>query len=292
MREHMRSFIEKKTNRLGRELPGIIWPIVKSASGDNNNMDSAKDKISSIILDKIADISTCVQEEYSCQQREIADEIRFEVEGITNQLKRVNVDVASITYSGIEVIKPEDIDMGSGNLNDSLNTVGTVATVAGEFLESAAGKELVKQLGKTVLGKTVLAPVLGVIGPVLGPAGWIVTGVSLLKSILGGNDSEERAAMARAQQESELRRRQAEAEAQAEQDLHQKCEYMAEDFADAMRHEISHSIDEFFVNIERPFNEQLKSESEQCDKMLAVSAELNEIYGNFVRIDNSIAAKI
>lgn len=292
MREHMRSFIEKKTNRLGRELPGIIWPIVKSASGDNNNMDSAKDKISSIILDKIADISTCVQEEYSCQQREIADEIRFEVEGITNQLKRVNVDVASITYSGIEVIKPEDIDMGSGNLNDSLNTVGTVATVAGEFLESAAGKELVKQLGKTVLGKTVLAPVLGVIGPVLGPAGWIVTGVSLLKSILGGNDSEERAAMARAQQESELRRRQAEAEAQAEQDLHQKCEYMAEDFADAMRHEISHSIDEFFVNIERPFNEQLKSESEQCDKILAVSAELNEIYGNFVRIDNSIAAKI
>ena len=97
--------------------------------------------------------------------------------------------------------------------------------------------------------------------------------------------------MAEAAREAEIKRRQVEAEQQYRQELQQKCQYMSEDLADTLLHDISNTINEVFGKLEAPFKESLTANKEAVASMINACNELNRIYGEYDIIDTEIAAK-
>lgn len=290
VRNSMKEYVQARANHLGRELPEVIWPIVKA----EKEQEIIKENVNSVVMDSVAKECERIQDELQLQLKESVENLQVEIEDYKELLEKrqSKIDVSlNVKELKIDDSNLPEIPVKSDDLISTLDTVSMAAKMAGEFIKTTAGKTMLKFLGGTVLGKTVLAPLTTVVGPILGPAGWIVTGISILKSLLGGGNEEGERMMAEAAREAEIKRRQVEAEQQYRQELQQKCQYMSEDLADTLLHDISNTINEVFGKLEAPFKESLTANKEAAASMINACNELNRIYGEYDIIDTEIAAK-
>lgn len=290
IREGMSEFVYRKSSRLARELPDELWSVIKASQGKNE--EDIQKTINEITMNKVSSICGEVQQEYQAKMKEITDDLQGDIDALVSHLgkispnvgKQINVDAMHLN----DVSAPE---MGGKNeqMISTLTAISSAAAMAGEVLVSDLGKKLLLEMGKTVIGKTII-PYVSLIAPILGPAGWLVTGISIIKSLMSGNGKEEQQRHADEQQ-NELRRRQAEAEAQAKHELHQKCVYMADDLAESIMMKLDKIISETFNKIAAPIKADFTEIKNKESNILWICNELGAIYNSYDVLDKKINAR-
>ena len=289
IREGMSEFVYRKTSRLSRELPTEIWNVVKSSQGKNET--DVQQMINEITMKKVSVICEDVQNEYQAKMKEITDDLQGDIELLVTNMEKLNpklenqVNLDNLSLNDVSV---PNVDEKNKQMVNTLTAISSAAAMAGEVLVSDLGKKMLFELGKTVVGKAVI-PYVSLIAPILGPAGWLVTGISIIKSLLS-NDKEKQQRQADEQQ-NELRRRQAEAEANAQHELHQKCVYMADDLADTLMGELNRMISETFGKLFAPLKDNVEELQRKNDSVLWACNELGVIYNELNAVDERLYQK-
>ena len=273
IRHAINSYIDRETEKLGATLPQKIW----------NSRDN-QDRVQEIIAAEIEKLNTRVQNEIQRQLKDAAtileseltlfaeiklDASTVDAESFKNILAQLNETAASSSKS--LVVQNDE------QKNDSANI--SIAT----GLLTEGGRELGKQLAKTEIGKMLAKTTLGKIFsnavPIVGPVITIVTAIDALRKLFGNNDDYEKL-KAQIDAQNEANRRHFEAQKQAQQELDQKCRYLADDLADKFKSETDKSVTEILAKYEEPFKAEIaarKSEGEQvADDVLTLRELLNE----------------
>ena len=273
IRRAVNSYIDRETEKLGATLPQKIW----------NSRDN-QDHVQEIIAAEIEKLNTRVQNEIQRQLKDAAtileseltlfaeiklDASTIDADSFKNILSQLNETAASSSKS--LVVKNGEQKNDSANLS--------IAT----GLLTEGGRELGKQLAKTEIGKMLAKTTLGKIFssavPIVGPVITIVTAIDALRKLFGNNDDYEKL-KAQIDAQNEANRRHFEAQKQAQQELDQKCRYLADDLADKFKSETDKSVTEILAKYEEPFKAEIaarKSEGEQvADDVLTLRELLNE----------------
>ena len=273
IRHAINSYIDRETEKLGATLPQKIW----------NSRDN-QDHVQEIIAAEIEKLNTRVQNEIQRQLQDAAtlleqelkyfseiklDASTIDADSFKNILSQLNETAASSSKS--LVVQNDE------QKNDSANI--SIAT----GLLTEGGRELGKQLAKTEIGKMLAKTTLGKIFsnavPIVGPVITIVTAIDALRKLFGNNDDYEKL-KAQIDAQNEANRRHFEAQKQAQQELDQKCRYLADDLADKFKSETDKSVTEILAKYEEPFKAEIaarKSEGEQvADDVLTLRELLNE----------------
>ena len=273
IRHAINSYIDRETEKLGATLPQKIW----------NSRDN-QDHVQEIIAAEIEKLNTRVQNEIQRQLQDAAtlleqelkyfseiklDASTIDADSFKNILSQLNETAASSSKS--LVVKNGEQKNDSANLS--------IAT----GLLTEGGRELGKQLAKTEIGKMLAKTTLGKIFsnavPIVGPVITIVTAIDALRKLFGNNDDYEKL-KAQIDAQNEANRRHFEAQKQAQQELDQKCRYLADDLADKFKSETDKSVTEILAKYEEPFKAEIaarKSEGEQvADDVLTLRELLNE----------------
>ena len=273
IRHAINSYIDRETEKLGATLPQKIW----------NSRDN-QDHVQEIIAAEIEKLNTRVQNEIQRQLKDAAtileseltlfaeiklDASTIDADSFKNILSQLNETAASSSKS--LVVKNGEQKNDSANLS--------IAT----GLLTEGGRELGKQLAKTEIGKMLAKTTLGKIFssavPIVGPVITIVTAIDALRKLFGNNDDYEKL-KAQIDAQNEANRRHFEAQKQAQQELDQKCRYLADDLADKFKSETDKSVTEILAKYEEPFKAEIaarKSEGEQvADDVLTLRELLNE----------------
>lgn len=282
MRRQINTCIETQTENFGETLPQIIW----------SNRDN-QDRVQEIIAAEIEKLNAKVRREIQQQLKDTATileleltsfaEIKFDAstvdaESFKNILARLNeVNVQPVQMS---VVPTED---------DNKFNPSTIGLAAGLLTES--GTAIAAQLAKTGIGKAIAATtvgkVLGSVVPVIGP---IITVVSILGALFGGNDDRKKIdAQLAAQNEAERRR--VEAEMQARQELNQKCRYMADKLADELKTAADSGITETLAKYEEPFKAEIAARKSEGEQVAADVLTLRELLNEYDLIRVELGAK-
>ena len=291
IREGMSEFVYRKSSRLARELPDEIWSVIKASQGKNE--EDIQKKINEITMNKVSGICGEVQQEYQSKMKEITDDLQGDIDALVGHLEKTSSNVGN--QINVDAMNLNDVsapEMGGKNdqMISTLTAISSAAAMAGEVLVSDLGKKMLLEMGKTVIGKAII-PYVSIIAPILGPAGWLVTGISIIKSLMTAGSSKEAQQRRADEQQNELRRRQAEAEAHAKHELHQKCVYMADDLADNLMGEINQLISETFAKIFAPLKDNIEELQHRNDSVLWACNELGVIYNELDSVDERLSQK-
>lgn len=260
IRESLHAFIVYKADLLGRELPGLIW----------SKRNQPEDEINTMIQGKIAGIAEQIQKDFENKLMDLKNEIMDITEDFQIKVKDLNYQAQDINVresKNEKVTEEFDLLGALSKVSEALKEIDFVNTAVGknktglsdfiptESLVSQAVQTAAKtNIGKSILassiGKTFLAPVLPVVGPV-------VTFVPIIYKLLKGSDDSE-GMRADADAQNRQMKMQAEAEAVAREELNQKCMYMAADLADTFKISIDTSLQTILAEIIKPFKEEGK----------------------------------
>lgn len=282
MRREINTYIDTQAENLGANLPQLIW--------------SSRDKqheINGIVAREIEQLNAKVQREIQQQLQDAATILELELtsfaeikinaagvdaEGFKNILARLNE--VNVRCNQTSVAPTE-----SGNKFDP----ATTGIAAGLLTESTTA--IAKQLAKTGIGKAIAATtvgkVLGSVVPVIGP---IITVVSILGALFGGNDDRKKLD-AQLDAKNEVERRRVEAEMQARQELNQKCRYMADKLADELKTAATDGVAEALAKYEEPFKAEIESRKAQDEQVSADVVALRELCNEYDLIRVELGAR-
>ena len=102
--------------------------------------------------------------------------------------------------------------------------------------------------------------------------------MTFIGGILGNNDDK---AIEAAQARNEYERRKAEADAQAQQELQQKCAYMADDIANELTQAMNEIINDVVRRFETVFTQKMQSSTETRNNILNALAEMRNISNDY-----------
>lgn len=276
LRKNMQAYIERRAGRLATTLPDMIW--------DNRE---EQDKIGQVIQTEAQKICEDAQKQLDYSLGEIQDTIDIEMNRLADEVNELKLEneygvtvrdttvEAPLTSNRPRKISKEDVDgllvaakeiidiynknklpMDGHVVRSAKGTKLIEGVIAGQAVKSVV-EESAKALAKTSIGKVVAAPI-----PYIGP---IITVISVLSSILGGDNSDMERAQQEAAAQNEYERRKVEAELQARQDLKQKCEYIAEDIADELPLSMKKIVNDVIGALEKSFREKLEERKVAVD---------------------------
>lgn len=273
IRRQVNTYIDTQAEMLGDNLPQIIW-----ANRDN------QDKIDGVIREEIERLNGKVQREIQRQLTDAATILELELQSFAEiKIESQNVDAESLknVLTQLANITTQNSSENTAIVQQDNNKFdfSGVGLAAGILTESGAA--IASSLAKTALGKAIASTALGKIAgsviPVIGP---IITIVSVLGALFGGNGDREKIE-AQLQQRNEQERRRVEAEMQARQELNQKCHYLADNIADELKTAADNGIVETLKKYEEPFKSELQkrqSEGEQLGNDIVTLRDINNEY--------------
>ncbi len=278
VRKDMQNYLIRKTTRLGKSLPDMIWANKENQNAIENIIQSEADKIAqsaqSELESKLQDIQdmldvemnkflvsmdkTCDINRYSIS----VNEIPVEMMNASNDIKEKEIskdDIETVMRAGKQMYDIYQNSKLALNIKDMVvySMPSVASNIGGKAVGSLASKAASSIIGPSV-GKLLGAKVAAVI-PYVGPI--IAVASTVLPFLLGDNGAEQRARQ-EADAQNDYNRRKMEAEIQARQDLRQKCEYLAEDIAEDLTHGINSALNEIIGSLETDLkNELAKNET-------------------------------
>ena len=278
VRKDMQNYLIRKTTRLGKSLPDMIWANKENQNAIENIIQSEADKIAqsaqSELESKLQDIQdmldvemnkflvsmdkTCDINRYSIS----VNEIPVEMMNASNDIKEKEIskdDIETVMRAGKQMYDIYQNSKLALNIKDMVvySMPSVASNIGGKAVGSLASKAASSIIGPSV-GKLLGAKVAAVI-PYVGPI--IAVASTVLPFLLGDNGAEQRARQ-EADAQNDYNRRKMEAEIQARQDLRQKCEYLAEDIAEDLTHGINSALNEIIGSLEADLkNELAKNEN-------------------------------
>lgn len=271
MRREINTFIDTKTENFGETLPQIVW----------SNRDK-QDAINRIVDEEVAKLNAKVQGEIQRQLQETATILELELKSFADiKIDSSGVDAESFKnilarLSEVNLQQPQIL---SEEADESKINPATIGIAAGLLTES--GSAIAAQLVKTGIGKaiasTAVGKLLGSFVPVIGP---IITVVSVLGALFGGNDDRKKLdAQLAARNEAEQRR--VEAEMQARQEINQKCRYLADDLSDELKTSADKIVTEVLAKYEEPFKTEIETHKAQGKEVAADIVALRELHNEY-----------
>lgn len=297
--QNMAAFIENRAKLLGHQLPVNIWSM----------RDSSQEQITAMVNKKVGQTATLVQKQLELEIGDLINDMLDETEAIKMTPEEISFHPDEIKKPAINnEINDSSLDMKGivngmrdilKSLQETINVYNTgkpvidgagtsiiegklIGDTTAQAVKSLAGTSLGKSILSTTVGKTVLGPILPVVGPV-------ISTLPLLIKLLGGTDD-------RAQLEAEVERqnaqarRQAELEQQARTELDQKCQYMAADLADTFKISVDSTLQQIAIEITRPFKEHARQLNDKARKTQEDLAALHEAVDDCRRIETSLRA--
>ena len=282
MRRQINTYIDTQTENFGATLPQIIW-----ASRDK------QDEINELVAREIEQLNAKVQREIQQQLKDTATILELEL----TSFAEIKLDAAGVDADSFKNIlarlnevnvQPVQTPVATAQDENKFNP-STIGLAAGLLTES--GTAIAAQLAKTGIGKAIAASTvgkfLGSVVPVIGP---IITVVSILGALFGGNDDRKKIdAQLAAQNEAERRR--VEAEMQARQELNQKCRYMADKLADELKTATDSGVAEALAKYEEPFKSEIESRRAKDEQVTADVVTLRELCNEYDLIRVELGAR-
>ena len=311
IRRDIADYIKQKTSQLGKVLPDMIW-----AHKDN------QDAINEVVQKQIDKIVQSVKDEMEQYIEEMQDVLAVDIRNLAEILNNIKlshrvkeIDVNSKGNSAIDVVE-KNVKTGSSkeNINklislsmemlDNYNKnkhslilpksidicnkehLVNIPIVKEERPISEALTEMMAtKLAKTNVEKCLLETAIGKnlakFVPVIGEFMIAYEMISFVKKLFGNDTKEIEEAEAR----NDYERKRAEVEAQAQQELHQKCLYMADDLADDLIKTMNDIINDIVGEFEAIFIDKIQNSTEDENKKVqtlmvlrAISNEYNDLY--------------
>lgn len=282
MRRQINTYIDTQTEIFGATLPQIIW-----SSRDKQN------EINELVAREIEQLNAKVQREIQQQLKDAATILELELTSFAEiKLDATGVDADSFKniLARLNEVNVQSVQMPVTTTEDENKfNPSTMGLAAGLLTES--GTAIAAQLAKTGIGKAIAATtvgkVLGSVVPVIGP---IITVVSILGALFGGNNDRKKLdAQLAAQNEAERRR--VEAEMQARQELNQKCRYMADKLADELKTATDSGVTEVLAKYEEPFKAEIESRRAKDEQITADVVALRELCNEYDLIRVELGAR-
>lgn len=292
------SFIERRSSRMAKELPHMIWEhrsegqeainalaqkyqdaflqdvqkqmqivLQEISESLNRAADSFSEHVSVLQIDSTADIPLPIDGSKNIpavpsQQ----DGWKDKISNVANELQRILEEAEEYKRYAVRDKNP---------LSGMMKTAGQ-----GAFMVPVA-EQITKSIGKSAIGKalsgTAVASFLPQIPPIAVPIIF-----RLLKSLIFDDDDKRKREEVIA--ENEYRRRVAEAEAQARQDLQQRCLYAAEDMAEKISLQMNLILNQIIEDLRRPVREQMETGKGEKKNRLSALTDLRHLYEEYEAI--------
>ena len=297
IRRDISDFIKFKTDKLGKNLPDVIW-------ANRNNQDAVNEAVQKEI-DKIV---RNVKDEIEKYIEDMQAALAVDIKSLVDILEKIKID--SNMCSGIAVAptkEPFEYCQVNETSEDRKERISGLILTSMEMLDNfkknktalmlpkaigivsdkipvtvPVAEMVTKKLAQTTLGKTILKSTLGKTAskfiPVIGQALFAYEIVTFIGGILGNNDDK---AIEAAQARNEYERRKAEADAQAQQELQQKCAYMADDIANELTQAMNEIINDVVSRFETVFTQKMQSSTETRNNILNALAEMRNISNDY-----------
>ena len=297
IRRDISDFIKFKTDKLGKNLPDVIW-------ANRNNQDAVNEAVQKEI-DKIV---KNVKDEIEKYIEDMQAALAVDIKSLVDILEKIKID--SNMCSGIAVAptkEPFEYCQVNETSEDRKERISGLILTSMEMLDNfkknktalmlpkaigivsdkipvtvPVAEMVTKKLAQTTLGKTILKSTLGKTAskfiPVIGQALFAYEIVTFIGGILGNNDDK---AIEAAQARNEYERRKAEADAQAQQELQQKCAYMADDIANELTQAMNEIINDVVSRFEIVFTQKMQSSTETRNNILNALAEMRNISNDY-----------
>lgn len=274
MRRQINTYIDTQGEMLGDNLPQLIW----SNRNDQN-------KIDEVIKQEINRLNFKIQNEIQRQLTDTASILELELKSFAEiQFDSKSVDAESFKNILSQLSKTEsqntELDVQSPETKEiDISNVGIATGILTESTATIAANLAKTEIGKAI-AKTTIGKLAGTFVPVIGPIITVVSVVSALGKIFGGND--DRANFeAKLQAKNEAERRRVEAEMQARQELNQKCRYLADNISDELKISTDKGIAEILAQYEEPFKTELQKRKNKGEQLSNDILQLREIVNEY-----------
>lgn len=274
MRRQINTYIDTQAEMLGDNLPQLIW----SNRNDQN-------KIDEVIKQEINRLNFKIQNEIQRQLTDTASILELELKSFAEiQFDSKSVDAESFKNILSHLSKTEsqntELDVQSPETKEiDISNVGIATGILTESTATIAANLAKTEIGKAI-AKTTIGKLAGTFVPVIGPIITVVSVVSALGKIFGGND--DRANFeAKLQAKNEAERRRVEAEMQARQELNQKCRYLADNISDELKISTDKGIAEILAQYEEPFKTELQKRKNKGEQLSNDILQLREIVNEY-----------
>lgn len=301
IQEEMNVYIERKAERMGYQLPDLIF----SHKG-------SQEEVQSVVTEQVAAVADAVQRELTRKLRELTEDLMQDVREAQVKIAAPQVDASDLAASlgklpdGDGAVEEGAFDAGEvmKDIGDVLEKVKanlppipekiTSKTLGNMLSGTATGQvadAIVKSAVKTSIGKAVMGTAVGKflapIVPVVGPAISVITiAWPILKGIFGKDDSEDIQrqvdalnAQARAQEE---------ARQQVRQELTQKCRYMAAELSDTFKEAVGMALQDYGEAIAAPVKAQAEKMEGAAKELQADLMALQDLGNQYEALRTSI----
>lgn len=274
MRRQINTYIDTQAEMIGDNLPQLIW----SNRNDQNKIDEVikqeinrlNFKIQNEIQRQLTDTASILELELKSFAEIQFDSKSVDAESFKNILSQLSKTESQNTEFDVQSPETKEIDISNVGIATGILTEST-ATIAANLAKTEIGKAI----AKTTIGK-----LAGTFVPVIGPIITVVSVVSALGKIFGGND--DRANFeAKLQAKNEAERRRVEAEMQARQELNQKCRYLADNISDELKISTDKGIAEILAQYEEPFKTELQKRKNKGEQLSNDILQLREIVNEY-----------
>ncbi len=276
LRKSMQAYIERKCEMYGRQLADQIWQ-------NRENENACKQVVQEMNQNLVSNVQRKLKDEIA----EMTESLRNKIESIVAANEIQQGDLSGNTLNG-EMLKPGQKRMAMEQMMPASSDI-SMKNVMGNMLELLSTDQLVqtgiqsltKNILKTQIGhmvaKTFLGRAISSFIPYIGP---IITGLTIIYSLVERSYRKEEERRARDLAENEAARKRAEAEAQAWQDLQQKCQYAAEELGENLVISVNEILRNIFHQIEDPIRQEMQNNKALEAEKVKWGMELQELVIN------------
>lgn len=275
-------FIDIETDNLAYSLPQKIWDMGNNAAAAE---DLIKREIEEVAMKVQVELQHQLEDALSILQLELSSFIDVKVSENAEDVESLKNVMASLSKELNEIDASADLPVEPSSDSDS--QAAMVAVNAAGHLISTGGKEIVKNLAKTAIGKTIVKSTVGKLAtsliPVIGPVITVVSALSTIKDLLG-NNKEYELLQRQIAQKNEAERARIAAAMQKRQELNQKCSYMASNVARSLKESVGKTIKESLAEYEAPFKAEIEARKTKGDVLMADAEQIRNLKNEYSAI--------
>lgn len=275
-------FIDIETDNLAYSLPQKIWDMGNNAAAAE---DLIKREIEEVAMKVQVELQHQLEDALSILQLELSSFIDVKVSENAEDVESLKNVMASLSKELNEIDASADLPVEPSSDSDS--QAAMVAVNAAGHLISTGGKEIVKNLAKTAIGKTIVKSTVGKLAtsliPVIGPVITVVSALSTIKDLLG-NNKEYELLQRQIAQKNEAERARIAATMQKRQELNQKCSYMASNVARSLKESVGKTIKESLAEYEAPFKAEIEARKTKGDVLMADAEQIRNLKNEYSAI--------
>ncbi len=285
--DEISDFIDSFSGSLGRDFGSSVWNFLSSPdAGDENTRQARIGEIFQTLTSSVVNkLRTKVEDEI----RQSASDVLADISELSKLSEGGFRGPGSAGTDFNEIISAA----GTGEQNPQISAPEIKADT--QQSENSAGAGLGSmiagpQIGK-ILGTAVSKlPIIGVLGPYIGPIITVASVVYGIFSMFGGGKDKYREMRARAEAQNEAARRAAEEKERQEREVLEKCRYSTEDWLGKLKEQCRSQINQNFEALLKPVNEGLEKSRSDFAAFATDCEAIKRAKQQYADIDSRITA--